>query len=91
MSAGPKIKQKVKAALKIGFREEGQKKDRLTSVGHSISKVLDTNKSIFGSPQFLRFHNDTLLQNMTYFYKMRQLFHYNKRQKFITKCISFFC
>ena len=34
-------------------------------------------------------HYDSLLQNATYYYKMRQLFYYKMRQKFITKCDDF--
>ena len=71
-------------AKKIAFREGDSythlKNERLRGIEYSISMVLDTKKSVFGSQKWSRFH---IWFIMALYYKMRQLFYYKIRQEFI--------
>ena len=67
----PKIKQKLKTALNIAFKEGKRKTKSYKCIGHSMSMILDTKKSNPGSQQWLRLYitkcNKSLLQNASRF------------------------
>ena len=78
---------KITSCFEDCVQGEWTKDERLNDIGHSISMVLTTKRSIFESQQRLRFH---IWFIMTHYHKMRQILLQDHRVKRV-QIRSFFC